>query len=393
MASAQGSLEYLLIIGGAIIVAGIIIGFLISTNFLKPDTTCFDGIDNDGDGLTDMHDPKCIASKGKTELPEQTQPTCGNLTCETGENCSNCPADCGACPSCGDGNCNGSETCSSCQTDCGACPICGNGTCEAAQGENHLTCQADCPTYCGDNIITNPNSEGQTEQCDGTDFGGQTCQTMGYTGGNPTCTSNCTIDPSTCTGAACSWASGDCGTGANLGKRLQTCGPTGCTGTICTAGQTQYVADPTCSTSCNNNNFIDPGEQCDGTALGGKTCVDFGKTGTGLTCASCNFDTSACTGGSGGGGTIGSTWIKLKNPLVAASFEELISNITNFIFWVILALIPLAVLIAAFYFLTAAGSPQKVATARNILLYAAIGLAISLFAKALVSVIRLVLGG
>jgi hypothetical protein len=42
--------------------------------------------------------------------------------CETGENCFNCPQDCGVCDFCGDGKCESDETCANCPQDCGACP-------------------------------------------------------------------------------------------------------------------------------------------------------------------------------------------------------------------------------------------------------------------------------
>jgi hypothetical protein len=70
--------------------------------------------------------------------------TCGSNGCETGENCSNCPSDCGACANCGDGTCNGGENCTSCASDCGACVVaCGNGVCTVGE-----TC-ASCPNDCG----------------------------------------------------------------------------------------------------------------------------------------------------------------------------------------------------------------------------------------------------
>lgn len=61
-------------------------------------------------------------------------PTCPNGTCNAGESCANCPADCGGCPvtgstptpppsgTCGNGICGGGESCDNCSADCGACP-------------------------------------------------------------------------------------------------------------------------------------------------------------------------------------------------------------------------------------------------------------------------------
>jgi hypothetical protein len=46
------------------------------------------------------------------------------------------------------------------------------------------------------------------------------------------------------------------------------------------------------------NNTIDPGEDCDGTELGGETCESLGEgTGTlGCDPMTCTYDTSMCTG-------------------------------------------------------------------------------------------------
>jgi len=79
--------------------------------------------------------------------------TCGDRTCESGETCSSCPVDCGACEpgrdaggggTCGDGVCGFGETCSSCPGDCGACPGVDSGTADAGP-----------PAYC-------PTTEGTT---------------------------------------------------------------------------------------------------------------------------------------------------------------------------------------------------------------------------------------
>ena len=61
----------------------------------------------------------------------------------------------------------------------------------------------------------------------------------------------------------------------------------------------------------------------------------------------------------------------------------LIKSITLYIFYGVMALAVMFIIIAAFYFLTAAGSPEKVATARQMLIYAIIGIAVALLAYAI----------
>ncbi|MBI5537949.1 MAG: hypothetical protein HY898_34825 [Deltaproteobacteria bacterium] len=72
---------------------------------------------------------------------------CPNGTCDNGEDCNSCPADCGAC--CGNGACDNGEDCSSCAGDCGAC--CGNGACD--NGEDCASCSDDCGA-CADAGLT-----------------------------------------------------------------------------------------------------------------------------------------------------------------------------------------------------------------------------------------------
>ena len=56
------------------------------------------------------------------------------------------------------------------------------------------------------------------------------------------------------------------------------------------------------------NNIIETGEECDGTNLGGESCISLGFDGGTLHCSNCLFDTSDCTtdrAGGGGGRTDG----------------------------------------------------------------------------------------
>jgi hypothetical protein len=74
--------------------------------------------------------------------------SCGNGTCDDGEDCNSCAGDCGACPTtCGDGWCSWEESCNTCLQDCGPCePKCGDSFC--SWGEDCVTCPADCSNYC-----------------------------------------------------------------------------------------------------------------------------------------------------------------------------------------------------------------------------------------------------
>jgi len=136
----------------------------------------------------------------------------------------------GAPPECPDGSCNGSEVCGSdniaprCNADCGECPP---------------------DPYCGDGSINQPS-----EDCDGNDFGTETCETQGFDSGNLICTGSCTIDTSSC---------------------IDNCG----------------------------NGTVDEGEDCDSDDLDGNDCTTIGRgfdDGI-LACnnATCEFDTSQCT--------------------------------------------------------------------------------------------------
>jgi len=85
--------------------------------------------------------------------------------------------------------------------------------------------------------------------------------------------------------------------------------------------------------------------------------------------------------------------IKIVNPLSAESFEELVQNLIDLIFWIAIVLSPLMILIAGFYFLTAAGNPQKIKTAKSIIFWTIIGVTIVLLAKGVISVVKQILGG
>lgn len=200
--------------------------------------------------------------------------SCGNGTLDFGEECDGadlgeedcltlgwtmgtlaCAADCtfdisvcvGGGPSCGNWEVEYGEDCDT--TDLGG------GTCESVgMSPGTLACRDDC-TYdksgcgpaagCGNGIID--GVEG-VEECDGVEMGGVTCESLGYLGGELACATNCVIHEGGCFYA-------DCG-----------------------------------------NGVLEGDEECDTDAFGDEDCVTFGHYGGDLQCTSyCLIDDSLCT--------------------------------------------------------------------------------------------------
>ena len=78
------------------------------------------------------------------------------------------------------------------------------------------------------------------------------------------------------------------------------------------------------------------------------------------------------------------------NQLTSAS--GILCTIINWMFWGLIVLTIIFVLIAAFKYLTAAGEPEKVKSAGNTLLYAAIAVVIALIAKGLPYIVASFIG-
>jgi len=69
-----------------------------------------------------------------------------------------------------------------------------------------------------------------------------------------------------------------------------------------------------------------------------------------------------------------------------------IYTVTDWIFIILVAFAAVMVLFGAFTLLTAAGVPEKVTSGRNYIIYAAVGLAVGLLAKAIPAIVKVILG-
>jgi len=82
--------------------------------------------------------------------------------------------------------------------------------------------------------------------------------------------------------------------------------------------------------------------------------------------------------------TVQGQGVTIENPLRAQSFWDLIDKLIDFIFYLAIAVAPIMFIVAGFYFITAAGDPEKINTAKKMILWVLIGLLIVFLAKALI---------
>lgn len=75
------------------------------------------------------------------------------------------------------------------------------------------------------------------------------------------------------------------------------------------------------------------------------------------------------------------------------SFSILVNNIVKWIFYIAIIVAPIMILIAAFMLMTSSGDPTKTAKARAVIIWTCVGLAIILFARGIIAIIRYILGG
>lgn len=83
--------------------------------------------------------------------------------------------------------------------------------------------------------------------------------------------------------------------------------------------------------------------------------------------------------------------ICIKNPLCAQSFEELINSIIDGLWTISLVLVPMMIIIAGYFFVTSTGDPEKINTAKKMILYALIGFLIITCAKGIIQFLQEVL--
>lgn len=84
--------------------------------------------------------------------------------------------------------------------------------------------------------------------------------------------------------------------------------------------------------------------------------------------------------------------VEIKNPLKANDFWELLANIINFLFYLSLPVAALMIVVAAFFFLGSAGEPEKITTAKNIIIYTIVGVIVLFLSMAIADALQNMLG-
>jgi 4-amino-4-deoxy-L-arabinose transferase-like glycosyltransferase len=79
---------------------------------------------------------------------------------------------------------------------------------------------------------------------------------------------------------------------------------------------------------------------------------------------------------------------QINNPIGTTSTIELINRVSNYLLWMAVILGPMVIVGAALIFLTSGGNDRKITTAKKMLLYAVLGLALALISKGIVSLVR-----
>jgi hypothetical protein len=138
------------------------------------------------------------------------------------------------------------------------------------------------------------------ESCDGSDFGGETCATVGeFFEGQLGCTDECTLDTSACVAAECgdgvqNQDSEDCD-GADLAG--QTCADVGdyWMGDLACTGGCAFDTAACVAAECGDGVKNQDSEDCDGNDLAGQECTDIGYDWGPVTCTDdCSLDESQC---------------------------------------------------------------------------------------------------
>ena len=91
----------------------------------------------------------------------------------------------------------------------------------------------------------------------------------------------------------------------------------------------------------------------------------------------------------------GAATVTIENPLKKGGvddFDELIKRIIIFTRQVATAVAPIMIIVAGFFFITSAGDPEKINTAKRLLLWTLIGFGVILLAEGMINFFQEAIG-
>jgi phosphoglycerol transferase MdoB-like AlkP superfamily enzyme len=79
--------------------------------------------------------------------------------------------------------------------------------------------------------------------------------------------------------------------------------------------------------------------------------------------------------------------------LQAVDVMEVLNNIVNWLFAILLVVAVIYLILAGYFFVTSQGEPDKMSKARNMVLYALIGVLVAFVSKGLIELVRRIVMG
>lgn len=158
-----------------------------------------------------------------------------------------------------------------------------------------------------------------------------------------------------------------------------------------------------CPHECNLSGgyCVGPGAECageddvkkwSGGSSGGESNFSGGGGGGGSGSSSSSGGFSRPTSVTVSGPTTASTG-SITNPIGSGTFAELIDMIVKWILDIAMVLAPLVIVYGGITYITAAGDPSKMKTAKQIIIYACLGFLLALLASSLINILKGLAGG
>ena len=79
-------------------------------------------------------------------------------------------------------------------------------------------------------------------------------------------------------------------------------------------------------------------------------------------------------------------------PLESIGLDSIITRVINWMLGLLIALAAIFIMVAAFYYLTSSGDEEKLKSAKNLIIYAVVAIAVGAISKLLVTIVVRLLG-